>query len=281
METLVVKPFGGLANRLLALDSAIKLKRSLKPARMKVIWERNRRLNCKFSHLFEIPPELEVHETIGFDKFKLRSYACIYNSFHPNSFKWPWFNFLLGKERWFSRKYYANEIEGILSNTAILNPEVRRSLYISYYQRFYIDGSPFFPFKPTKEISEQVEEQVRQFKARTVGIHIRRNDHSSAIKHSPTSAFISKIEQMSDFKNGQLFLSSDSIEEKEYLKQRYGDRLLTRAISFSREHQKGIIDAVIDIYCLAKTQKILGSQDSTFGQVASELGGVELEVIKV
>jgi hypothetical protein len=64
MEKLVVKPFGGLANRLLALDSAMKLRKLINPEDTIIIWDRNEKLNCEFSQLFRIPEGLLIKETL-------------------------------------------------------------------------------------------------------------------------------------------------------------------------------------------------------------------------
>ena len=43
--------------------------------------------------------EINIIETEGFHKFSPRSYFEFYNAFDPSTFKWPFFNRLLGKER--------------------------------------------------------------------------------------------------------------------------------------------------------------------------------------
>ena len=90
MKELIIKPIGGLGNRLLVLDAAIRNNFSVKPT---IIWERNRNLNCAFKDLFQYPEQVNIVETTGFKKFSIRSYFEFYNSFNPNTFKWP---FLIG-----------------------------------------------------------------------------------------------------------------------------------------------------------------------------------------
>ena len=51
MKKLVIKPIGGFANRLLVVDSAIKLQKILKPEWTIIIWEPNFTLNCALKNL--------------------------------------------------------------------------------------------------------------------------------------------------------------------------------------------------------------------------------------
>jgi hypothetical protein len=46
-----------------------------------------------------------------------------------------------------------------------------------------------------------------------------------------------------------------------------------------RSEPAGVQDALIDLYCLAKTQKILGSFHSSFSEEAALPGGINPEVI--
>jgi hypothetical protein len=46
-----------------------------------------------------------------------------------------------------------------------------------------------------------------------------------------------------------------------------------------RNLQKGIQDAVVDMYCLAGCQKIIGSYFSSFSEVAAQINGIELNQI--
>ena len=41
----------------------------------------------------------------------------------------------------------------------------------------------------------------------------------------------------------------------------------------------GIRDGVADMYTLARTQRIYGSFQSTFSEMASQLGGIPLQVL--
>ena len=280
MEELIIKPFGGLGNRLLVLDSCIKIQRSIKPLRTTIIWERNDNLYCKFSNLFELPDELTFKETVGFSKYKPVSYIQIYNTFHPSHYRWSWFNRLFGKERKYQYCLYAEDIEKAMDENDDILPSSGKNVYLSFYQKFFDDGSPFYNFSPKGNLRQQIDDVTGQFQKNTIGIHIRRTDHLDAINYSPTQSFKEEIKKYLSVSDGDFFLSTDEFSIKKVLRTKFGDRIKTRDISFSRGSKKGIEDAVVDLFCLAKTSEIWGSFNSTFGKVASNLGNIEFKVIR-
>jgi hypothetical protein len=280
MEKLVVKPFGGLANRLLVLDSVMKLRKLINPKETIIIWERNENLNCKFSHLFKVPEGLIAKETFGFKWHKLQTFFQIYNSFDPSHYRWTMFNKSLGRERICNKVIYANDMESHLNSHKEFYIPDSKSLYISFYQRFISKRDAFFNIQLNDQIEEKVKNVSEAFYPDTIGVHIRRADHKASINQSPTSFFIKKMNEYVDKSvEARFFLATDSVEEKNALVRRFGQNIITREITYSRKNTQGIEDALIDMFCLSKTNAVWGSYDSTFSQVASELGGIQLHVL--
>lgn len=275
MKKLIVKPIGGLANRLLVLDSTIKLQQVLKPDNTIIIWERNRNLNCAFKELFHYPDQLQFIETRGFNKFSFRSYSEFYNSFNPSKFRWSFFNKILGNERKFSKIYYSEDMEKLMKEGKTFSPNNDlKSTYISYFARFHNSTDEISTFKPTQKIQDQVDQFVQEFDDNTIGVHIRRMDHKDSINYSPTDGFITKMELEINQTDASFFLSTDSDHVKNKIKNRFGDRIFTRSVKLDRNLTEGIKDAVIDMFCLSKTRAIIGSYNSTFSQVAAEIGRI-------
>jgi len=279
MEKLAVKPFGGLGNRLLVLDSFIKILPRLDPLKAMVIWERNKNLYCKFSDLFEVPEGIIFIETAGFSRYNPASIFQIYNAFHPAHYQWRWFNQLFGRERNYHFRAYSEDIERELKVRAEYLPPESKSVYLSFYQRFYNDGSPFYGFQPKRDLRKIIDEISSHFQQSTIGLHIRRQDHFEAISNSSTEVFLKEIEKHLSVSEVEFFLSTDDPIEKKLLTRRFGKRMITRDIHYSRSSRKGIEDAVIDLFCLSRTSEIWGSFNSTFGQVAGELGNIKFRSI--
>ena len=68
---------------------------------------------------------------------------------------------------------------------------------------------------------------------------------------------------------------TDDESEKNYFVQKYGERIITRIGVLERGSTKGIQDAVIEMYILGSTQKVYGSKNSSFGQIAAKLGNID------
>ena len=62
-KIFIVKPFGGIANRLRVISSFLWLKSQF-DADLKILWSANSELNANFLDLFQLHPEFEVGENI-------------------------------------------------------------------------------------------------------------------------------------------------------------------------------------------------------------------------
>jgi hypothetical protein len=276
MKKLAIKPVGGLCTRLLAVDSAIKLQKKFAPDKTIIIWERNRNINCAFKNLFNYPDQLEFKETKGFNKYSIQSYFEFYNSFSPSNYRWPYANKLLGKEKKYDSVIYADELDHKLKNNPDYLPEMNiDSLYISFYKRFGTKSTKIFEFQPVDKIAKQIDQNVSAFNENTFGVHLRRTDHTDAIRHSPIDGFIKAMEEKLENADATFFLSTDSEQDKKRIINRFGQRIITREPTLERTSPQGIADAVIDLFCLSKTKGIIGSYKSTFSQVAAEIGRIE------
>jgi hypothetical protein len=59
------------------------------------------------------------------------------------------------------------------------------------------------------------------------------------------------------------------------------DRIIFHKKVFGRSVTKGVKDAVVDLFCLSRTSKILGSYFSSFSQIAGRLGNIPVEILKI
>ena len=77
------------------------------------------------------------------------------------------------------------------------------------------------------------------------------------------------------------YLATDSEEVKREMKERYGDRIFCSGKKADRGSLEGIREGITDMYTLARTQKIYGSFQSSFSDMAAQIGGVPLEILKL
>lgn len=132
--------------------------------------------------------------------------------------------------------------------------------------------------KPTSEMQAIVDSRCAEFPNKVVGVHIRRTDNAESIRLSPSSAFVREMKRAVDDDGIEaFFVASDSDEEKRMLRKEFGDnRIITNEHVASRSDENGLKDAVVDLLMLSRTNKIIGSGWSSFSEVASYIGKIEL-----
>lgn len=264
---ITVKPTSGFANRLRVIDSSLLLAKNYNHD-LRIIWERNYELNCRFWKIFS--------EELGFnvtEKYVSRLKAKFSKKI-PGMMKRSGIKFPFG----YDIVLVDDEIEKIkkISNDFSFCRDADK-IYIHSCHYFFVDKSSFKWFKPSENITKQADRYISGFSDNTIGVHIRRGDNITSIKYSRLSEFIRlmRIETERN-ENCQFFLATDSPIEEEKLKKEFGKRIITHKKILNRNSEQGIIDAIVDLWCLASTNKIIGSHYSSFSEVAAQLKGIEL-----
>ena len=262
-------PYAGLCNRMRVMASAYACARELGyPAR--VLWcGRNKDCKVRFDSLFQpvTQPDLTVVET-----------NALYSE--TSSKRHLYLPSILRRLRY--EKVYANynfrnpgDRPSLREQIAMDKPEKRFAIY-SMHQ-----CGPNYPltrlFRPVEEIEEQVKALFPDG-APVIGVHIRRTDHQEAIKHTSVSRYeevmAGELEARPDVR---FFLATDDAEIKRRLLDRFGeDRIITARMELRRDSQEGMKGAVLDLFALSRTEKIIGSYYSSYSEIAAELGGIEL-----
>jgi hypothetical protein len=130
-------------------------------------------------------------------------------------------------------------------------------------------------------MQDQVNNETNSFSDSTIGVHIRRTDNLRSINTSPIEAFISKMENLVN-SNAEFnfYVASDDIEVKKILKQKFGEKIILPQGVLSRNTKEGIRQAVVELYALSRTNKILGSFYSSYSEAAADIGNIELQVVR-
>ncbi len=267
-KKIVIKPYGGLANRMRAIDSASILAHMFN-IKLNVNWVRSKELNCSFSHLFILPEEINIMEYSLNPVIYRLNYIMIgmlmkIGIYLPFGFD----KYLFDSEIVKLNKQQA-DYPNILSE--------QRSVYINTANQFYRSRDSFKIFRPIDELLIKIENYTQYFGNYSVGIHIRRTDNINSIKYSPIEGFIELMNaEINDHPDVMFYLATDSENVKKYLKDIYGGQIITHNSTLNRNSEKGIQDAIIDLYCLSKTNKIIGSYFSSFSEVAAQINNIEL-----
>lgn len=263
---LTIEPLGGLANRMRVIDSAYFLANSL-GIPLTVHWYQDSSCNCRFDYLFKSIPGIRIierntaHFLVRFVRRFLPLWLFIAN-----------------------RRYVGqSELEKVdINKSCIFDNFKTNSLYIATYSDFLNTRRNFDYFIPIDSIKKEIEDLTIDFDSLTYGIHIRRTDNSISIKNSTTNAFVLLMQIEVDRNSScRFFVASDDPTEIKKLESHFPGRILKHAIqNIDRNTSSAIQEALVDLYCLSRTSKIIGSYWSSFSEVAARLSGAELMIAR-
>lgn len=271
---IFVEPLGGLANRMRVIASSVKLG-AMVNKKVVVIWNENYEINCPFDLLFENSQLFQVQP-------KNLLYRFLESTNQPGikKIKTVIKNKLIGidyciTEADFPELIWSGKLD--LSKVAKYN----RNIYIQTCQEFG-DNLSYECLKPVKELEGRIDSVSSLFDEFTLGIHIRRTDNETSIVNSPIELFVNTMKAEIEIDSRtNFFMCSDDLEVINHVKNLFGEKIITFERELTRETRKGIMDAVVDIFCLAKTSKIYGSYWSSFSEVAAQLGNTKMITVKI
>ena len=111
-----------------------------------------------------------------------------------------------------------------------------------------------------------------------IGVHIRRTDHNKAIEYSPTHAFVQAMQEYPS--DTAFFLATDDPSERAHMEKIFAGRLVgVTASEYHRDTLEGTKGAFREFMQLAQCSLILGSNASSFSEMAAAFGGRPLRVI--
>lgn len=250
---LIIQPIGGLCNRMRAINSA-KVLAHRRGEPLKVIWNVNAELGCPFEALFETPKGFQVRSiTSKWDPVKL-FYQLTRSS--------------LGNE----------DIRRVRTDGNLPDEyaaALPKRLYIATEEHFFVNHD-YSDFVPAQKLHEQIAALCSGFSSHNVGVHIRRTDNKPAIGKSSTDAFVASMRRALEHDPDTMFyLATDDMREEAHLRELFGDRIISNETrDLSRDSINGIRDALIDLMCLSKTDRIIGSYFSSFTDIAADLSGI-------
>jgi len=258
---ITVVPVGGLCNRMRAVDSGIALARAT-GQRLRVFWILNPRLNCRFDRLFVVPAAMHRLIQVPANNPVAGRAWQLYQRLSPRLY-----DLCLGER----------EIDELAAGKGDLARMVAgRDVLVLTYSR-YFGRPPFFgDFRPAAPLQRQIDE----FAARldnVVGVHMRRTDQVVSIESSPTDAFVELMrKEVRQDAAVRFFVATDSPEDENRLRALFADRIVSRPKrSLDRNNAAAIEDALVDLYCLARCRKLIGSHWSSFTDTASAIGKME------
>ena len=253
MGKITFVPVGGLANRMRAVASAVTLA-AKSDSDLSIVWFQDWALNAPFSQLFK-----PVDRKIACLRDASQLDYALLDRPRSRNFHFP----LLFQKLFFKSCLYERSI----------TPLCNRHFDYVWISRLFV---------PVEEVMEEVENRCRNFSDTMIGMHIRRTDNLASIRQSPIELFYQKLdEEIKEDDKVAIYLATDSEEVKREMKERYGDRIFCSGKKADRGSLEGIREGITDMYTLARTQKIYGSFQSSFSDMAAQIGGTPLEILKL
>jgi len=270
VKQLTLVPEGGLCNRIYAVTSAVGFAKKHN-LRLTVIWFKDRGMGAGFHDLFTLSStveNVEIREASFMDFFKyakpVKSNFFLSKLYQKLKFDtvYFWYKEQVSVEKW----YYSNE--------------KANKFYLFHCQKFYNNCNYIDVLSPINSIQKKIDTQLNLLSPQTIGVHIRRTDFTASIIHSPLPAFIERMQkEIAANPETNFYVASDSTEEKEQLINIFGRRIITVENNLERSTKTGVVDALIELFTLASTKKIVGSYQSSYSLLASEIYTKPIEII--
>lgn len=268
-NTIIIEPCAGLGNRLLAMTSAYELSRKL-GKELIIVWKREVGCAIRSNDLFELSvPVIDITE-MGWKNGVL-------DNLNSNRLKKKYRGMA---DRFLECDEIADaKTAGGFEKVKLMVAQEPVSYIKSYTNLCEITAESFSFLKPGKEVLERGKRVFSRISEKTVGVHIRRTDHVDAIKNSPLTLFVEKMQAELEKQDTDFYVTTDDASAIEELKHYFpAEKLIVYEEKvLDRDSKTGIQDALVDMLCLSKCRKILGSYQSTFSLIPSIMGNTELE----
>lgn len=263
---LTIVTQGGLCNRLRVLLAAYHFSETQARA-VQVEWAKNAECFAHFHELFE-----DIHSAY----FRVSERKCWHIPVRRQNLHIPGILRCLYYQK--QLKNFHPQHHGSLKHWA----EKYRRLYLSSgYAVCDYPASLTKIMQPVAPIQARIDDFCKDFPAYTVGVHIRRTDNAVSIAESPVSSFILAMEEeVKNHPSVKFYLATDDIATKQVLQEKFEGRIITQHIEGSRSNQQCMIEAVVDLFCLSRCHKLLGSYWSSFSDMAADLGSIKAQIIR-
>ncbi len=275
---IIVKPLGGLCNRLRVLNSAFHLA-IINNENVFVVWEKNAALNADFHQLFLPEKKFQfLDKSYRLNYFLIYRYKHIILSFDYLKkiiLTFVTFNFIYIDDNKIKDK----------ARFSLLHLTKKNIILNTCYPLFEhnAETNHYIIFKPVLHIQYRIDAIISKFNLSLLnGIHIRRTDNIKSIEGSNIDSFKELIFHSIELnKNVFFYLSTDDSKvDEDFLSHFKGHIKHLENKDFQRDTLKGIEDAVVDLFILSKTSKIYGSFWSSFTDVSSYINNVPLIIVR-
>lgn len=254
---VIIQPSGGLCNRIRVINSAWELAKRRKD-KLIVLWYLCPELNCAFEDLF-LPVQNPDIRIVNIRSLK-----------DPRKLFWQ----LTSRQRFGNDDILASKTDGCLNED--FYQSLKKQIYIFTWEHFY-PSHDYSLYVPTPILQARIDSFTKDFGPRCTGVHIRRTDNAVSMGKSTTEQFIAEMKrELSEHPETRFFLATDDASEEELLRSKFPGKIISNPDrTIDRNSVRGMHDALLDLYCLAATDKLIGSYWSSFTDIAADMRGIE------
>ena len=252
---LIIQPSGGLCNRMRVINSAWELAKKRKE-RLIVLWYLCPELNCPFEALFQPVKEIRI--------------INIHSLKDPRKL----FYQLIARQRFGNDDILSHKTDGVLHQDFF--ESLKNPVYLFTWEHFYPSRDYHF-YVPCASLQKRIDLITASFGKRCVGVHIRRTDNTVSMGKSTTEQFIALMKkELDQYPETCFFLATDDNKEEALLRKTFPGRIISNELRVQeRNSVEGMQDALVDLWCLAASSKIIGSFWSSFTDTAADMRGIE------
>ncbi|KAI0564065.1 Galactosyltransferase [Gracilaria domingensis] len=282
---LIVHCMHGLGNRLRAIGSALAFAKNAKRVPV-IIWESDAHIAAEFDALFNI------------------SDIVLLNRFIP---KWPFKDLHQYDSSWKEFKFYNYmEMEEGANKGELIKNDPSKHLY---YKGAYIMEAPDYSWweadneqlrnlKPVGMVQDKLSDLEQKDLSNCIGVHIRNrtlekdiknvdfnqeygSEAASTMEHwrtmSSYKTFVTEMERIlqEEDKDAKFYVATDTFEILAIMSERFPGKILRTERKCDDRDSECVKYAVVDMYALSKTKKLLGSNWSSYTEMAERLGGLK------
>ena len=266
----------GLGNRVIPVGCALSLAKELN-YRLVVYWPANMafgntRFNVRFDDLFDttgLPFELVE----GYEARIMRAVGSTLLWKDTPLLKIPlkFIGFQYDRAIQYSKYGKHITIDSWFKRSSVTDLRPYHKILLST-PRFFGRSCDVSWLKPAPHIAPRIAELKKKFAQNTIGVHIRGTD----MVHRPEiEKIVSRMRAEVELDpKVKFFLASDGDESEKIISDAFGDKLIrtTPSIVSERNTVQGQQDAVVDLFGLASTSRIIGTWPSTFLVLAAMIG---------
>jgi len=287
-KLIVCEPTSGLASRIYVLADAYALAKE-HHHKLIVLWRKTADCDCSYRDVFAA----EQFSDIPFHVYECNEYSAKFADLKKQRtissigkmLQEAWIRLTYFCKHTVLYYYYRNRCE-IYKNSYMdqnelfeSNKAINKSCFFEAYNCITRQGD-LQKIQFRSSYLQEAESILSPAGQNIIGVHIRRTDNRLA-KQSKTECFVERMEEEIQNNPGVCFyLATDDWDEQRRMQERFGSRILTQQNKIlERSSKAGMHSSIIDLICLSKTTRILGSRSSVFTKLAAEYGKIPLEIM--